>query len=77
MITHYEHTPPYIQAEADMVLTDGCTMTGTGGRIYGASALSGVWQEMSESDATALIDDSDATESDYIAALNEMGVDIQ
>lgn len=75
MITHYDHTPPYIQAEADMVLTDGCTMTGIGGRIYGTSALSGVWHEMTESDADALINDSDATEADYLTALSELGVE--
>lgn len=73
MIKQFEIMPFYIMADADKVLCDGESMTSLGGRVTGASVeVLEAWQEMTEEDA--LLSLEEATEEDYQAALNEMGV---
>lgn len=70
----YDATPPYIVADEGMVLCDGNSY---GKRIYSAdTATLDAYQEMTEEEAIAMLPDPDAeaTEEDYISALNELGV---
>lgn len=78
MTKHYDTIPPYILADNDKVLCDGETMTGLGGRISSNDiAYLDTVQEMTEAEALALIEgNGEATEADYIEALNELGVDL-
>lgn len=73
MLKNFDKIPFYIMADADKVLCDGESITGLGGRVYGSDAeYLETWQEMTEEEALMSIEE--ATEEDYQAALNEMGV---
>ena len=75
MIKNFDNLPFYIMADADKVLCDGESMTSLGGRVTGASVeVLEAWQEMTEEEALALTDTTEATEEDYKEALGEMGV---
>lgn len=64
-----------LQADADKVLCDGYAMTSVGGRVtVSAHADYSVWQEMTEAEADAWIEAEEATEEDYVSALEELGV---
>lgn len=72
-----------LQADADKVLCDGYAKTSLGGRVtVSAYADYSVWQEMTEAEADAIIAENippeeepeEAVEEDYIAALEELGV---
>lgn len=76
MTRYYDSTGCYIVADPDKVLCDGLNMTAPGGRV--SSNRLSKWAEMSVEEAEALIaaNTEDATEADYIAALAELGVEI-
>lgn len=79
MTKHYDAIPPYVEAAEGMVLCDGNSMTGLGGRVYAKNTASlDLWQEMTEDEAAALVpspeDEGEATEADYQDALNDLGV---
>lgn len=79
MTKHYEANPPYVVADAGMVLFDGYGMTGVGGRVSSNdTTYLDTLLEMTEAEAQVLIDEAtaEATEADYIAALGEMGVQL-
>lgn len=81
MTKHYNANPPYVEADANLVLCDGTSMTGPGGRISSKdTAYLDTLQEMTAEEAEALIEANDpeaeATEEDYQAALAELGVQL-
>lgn len=76
MTKQYEVLPFYIIADADKVLCDGESMTSLGGRVTGASVeVLEAWQEMTEEEALALTDTTEATEEDYQAEMERLGVE--
>ena len=75
MLKNFDKIPFYIMADTDKVLCDGESMTGLGGSVYGSDTeYLDTWQEMTEEEALALTDTTEATEEDYQEALGEMGV---
>lgn len=70
-----------LQAAEDMVLCNGYTKTAVGGSVtVGVNSDVTAWVEMTEAEADALIEannpemSDEATEQDYLNALNELGV---
>ena len=75
-----------LQAEEDMVLCNGYTKTALGGTVtLGINSNTSEWVEMTEIEADALIEANtpkdepieivdEATEQDYLNALEELGV---
>lgn len=80
MTKFYDAKPPYVKADPDKVLCDGYSMTDLGGCVYSkdTEALDADWKEMTFAEAEELIatSEEEATEADYIAALGEMGVQL-
>ena len=76
MLKNFDKIPFYIMADADKVLCDGESMTGLGGSVYGAdTTYLETWQEMTEEEAILITDDSEATEKDYQAEMERLGVE--
>ena len=73
MTKFYDANPPYIQADPDKVLFDGCTMTGLGGRVYSmvTDALDR-WQEVTEAEAESALNDEEISDEELGAMVKEV-----
>lgn len=73
MTKFYDANPPYIKADADKVLCDGSSMTGLGGRVTNKdTAALDAWQEMTEEEALALVEDAEVSAEEALAELMEV-----
>lgn len=76
MTKHYDAIPPYVEAAEGMVLCDGNSMTGLGGRVYAKDAASlELWQEMTEAEADVLIamnSDEEISDEEFGAMVKEV-----